>query len=80
MAADEYIANYKLPVDYGFEVHATKEGSIDIVQESTFGDNDSVICVSVERVEYLIRFLQAARDEIMTARADAAAQEHARES
>lgn len=77
--ADEYIANYKLQQDAGFEVHATKEGSIDIVQQSTFGDDDSLISVSVERVDYLIRFLQAARDEIMTARADAAAQEHARQ-
>lgn len=66
---------YTLPPDYGLEVFQNQWGTISIKQEDAYGNEPSVIIVSPERVDYLIRFLQAVKEEIMTERADAAAGE-----
>jgi len=64
---------YTLPPDYGLEVFQNEWGTITIKQEDALGNEPALVIVSPERVDQLIRFLSAVKEEIMTQRADAAA-------
>lgn len=63
---------YVLPTDYGIEVYRTVKDLVAIRQDGQFQDDEALILVSPERVEHLIRYLRAVKDDIMTDRADAA--------
>lgn len=61
---------YYLPAEYAVEVYRTQEDMIGIKQEGGLGYDDSIIVVSPERVDSLIRFLRSVKDEILTDKAD----------
>ena len=65
---------YTVQPDLGFEVYRNARDQIAIKQEGIFGDDDQYVYVSPERVNKLIQFLAAVRDEILTDRADAASE------
>lgn len=63
---------YVLPTDYGIEVYRTVGDLVAMRQAGQFQDDEALILLSPERVEHLIRFLRAVKDDILTDRADAA--------
>jgi hypothetical protein len=69
---DEPEKKYYLPPEYAVEVYRTETDMIGLRQEDSFGDEADVIIISAERVDRLILFLRAVKDEILTDRADAA--------
>jgi hypothetical protein len=67
---------YTLPDDPGLEVYQNQSGTISIKQEDSLGNEPAIVLVTPERVDRLIGFLRAVKDEILTQRADAAAEEN----
>lgn len=51
------------------QIYRTEKDDICLEQENPFEDNDCIV-VSVDRVDQLIAFLQAIKDDILTERAD----------
>jgi hypothetical protein len=71
--AAEEDGTFSLPADYGLEVYQNTQGMIVIKQPDPMGE-DAIVVVSPERADYLVQFIQAVKDRILTERADRAAQ------
>ncbi|HEY4320115.1 MAG TPA: hypothetical protein VGM77_02965 [Gemmatimonadales bacterium] len=70
--SEKQAPEFSLPTDWGIEVYRTQSDLVGIKHEGQFGDDEAVIAVSPERIEALISFLRAIKDEILTDRADRA--------
>ena len=62
---------YKWDTEYGIEVYRTDSNMIVIKQEDPVAE-DALVMISPDRVDRLVGFLRAVREEILTDQADAA--------
>lgn len=70
--ATEQDANpYQYPTEYGVEVFQNKSGTITIQQENPHDTDPSLVVISPEKVDLVIRWLQAVRDQVLADRAAA---------
>lgn len=64
---------HSLPTEWGFEVYRTESDRVAIRQDAGGGpydDEEPVVVIAPERVDALIGFLRAVKDQILTDRAD----------
>lgn len=60
---------YSFPTEYGVQVYRTQQDMVALSQEQPLGEPDHIVVISPERVDLVIQWLQAVRDEIHAERA-----------